>query len=125
MTDSIIGLLAKLDDAQARLDTLKLAVSDSKAKVLTPEIQAELDAIDVEFAPAIETTQAIIDEVTAQVKQAVSNHGATVKGEYLQAVYSKPRVSWDTKALDGFMVAHPELKQLRKVGKPSVSIRKV
>lgn len=34
------------------------------------------------------------------------------------------RVAWDTKALDVFMLALPELAKFKSEGKPSVSIRR-
>jgi hypothetical protein len=37
----------------------------------------------------------------------------------------KGRVSWDTKALDGYAVAHPEIEKLRIEGAPTVRIAKV
>ena len=49
--------------------------------------------------------------------------GETVKGDHLQAVWSKGRASWDDKALMGYTKAHPELLEFRKQGEPSVSIR--
>ena len=49
----------------------------------------------------------------------------SVKGEKLQAIFSAGRQTWDTKALGGYALAHPELEKLKKVGKPSVSIREV
>ena len=64
-----------------------------------------------------------VAELEAEIKDAVVNQGATVKGEFLMAVYNKPRVSWNTKGLDGFAVAHPEVKAFQSFGKPSVTIR--
>ena len=51
--------------------------------------------------------------------------GATVKANGLMAVYNKGRVSWDSKLLDGYAVAHPEILAARKEGDPSVTIRTV
>jgi hypothetical protein len=39
------------------------------------------------------------------------------------AMYTKPRVTWDSKGIEGFSVAHPEINVFRKVGEPSVSIK--
>lgn len=60
-----------------------------------------------------------------RVKASVNLLGETVKGEHLQAVFSDGRVTWDTKEMDGYAAAHPEIKQFRNVGKPSVAIREV
>ena len=40
--------------------------------------------------------------------------GGFRKGKYLHAIYMQGRVSWDTKRLDSFSVAHPEILNFRK-----------
>ena len=107
------------------LDTQKQALVDS---ILTEEIKAKIKEIDVEFSPqydAVNEMQKKVTEIEKEVKDDVIASGETLKGTRLMAVYAKGRVSWDTKALDGYVVAHPEVDQFRKVGEPSVSIRKV
>jgi len=64
-----------------------------------------------------------IEELEAAVRKAVLNLGMSVRGCHLQAVWNKGRVSWNTKALEGYALAHPEVEALRNVGDPSVSIR--
>jgi hypothetical protein len=93
--------------------------------ILTPEIKAQLADIEAEFRAQSVAVDENIDALTAEVKSLVSENGITYKGQHLQAVYSKGRVSWDTKALDGYAAAHPEVAQFRKEGEPSVSIRKI
>ena len=83
---------------------------------------AELNAEMVDKTDEISTE---IAELEAKIKAVVLNAGATVKSQYLQAVYSKPRVSWDTRALDGYAKANPDVLAFRKTGKSSVSIRTV
>lgn len=61
----------------------------------------------------------------SEVKRLAAIYGESVRGAYLQAVYSKPRVVWDSKALDGYALAHPELFAFRREGEPSVSIKAV
>ena len=102
--------------------------------VLTPEIMAKVNEIKEEFQPMFDALDNDLDylenkseyeALEAEVKQEVIEAGQTIKGSCLQACYAKGRVSWDTKMLDGYVVAHPEVEQFRKVGEPSVSIRKV
>jgi hypothetical protein len=57
------------------------------------------------------------------IKQRVVAIGATVKGENGTAVYNGGRVSWNTKGLEGYALAHPMIKQFRTYGKPYVSLR--
>ena len=103
------------------IETQKQALIE---RVLTPEIKDLLAEIDAEFDPKIaelNQTKAILE---AQIKAQVLEAGRTIKGTYHSFVWSKPRVSWDTKALDGYAAAHPEIQQFRIEGSPSVSVRK-
>ncbi len=93
--------------------------------VLTPEIKEKLAEIDAEFDPKIEEISQEKAALEAEIKQEVLEAGRTVKGTYHSFVWSKPRVSWDTKALDGYAAAHPEIQAFRAEGAPSVSVRKV
>jgi len=111
--------IAELQYAQSKREQEKQALIDS---ILTQEIKDKITEIETEFAKNDNITDTI-NLLTNEVKQEVAALGETVKGASLMAVYSKPRVSWDTKALDGYIVSHPELKQFRKEGAPSVSIR--
>lgn len=113
------------------LDKQKL-IDDLYNRLYTPEIRQALDEIkkaeadiNTEFALKSEAVDENIAKLTAEIKADVLAGGATVKGAHMMAVWTKGRVSWDTKALDGVIALHPELAQFRKEGEPSVSIRKV
>lgn len=128
--------LDQLDEFQAQkalidLDKQKL-IDDLYNRLYTPEIRQALDEIkkaeadiNTEFALKSEAVDENIAKLTAEIKADVLAGGATVKGTHMMAVWTKGRVSWDTKALDGVIALHPELAQFRKEGEPSVSIRKV
>ena len=120
-TKEKLDKIADLKSAQALRDADKQALID---QVLTPEIKAKIAEIEAEFANSDNITDTI-NLLTDEVKREVFELGETVKGTFLMAVYSKGRVSWDTKALDGYIKAHPEIEQFRKQGNPSVSIRGV
>lgn len=120
-----IDKLDALDELQQQLILLgadKQALID---QVLTPEIRRKLDEIEDEFSDKSGAVLEKISDLENAIKQDVIAEGATVKGKYMMAVFTKGRVSWDTKALDGYAAAHPEVAQFRKEGAPSVSIRKV
>jgi hypothetical protein len=93
-------------------------------KVLTPEIKEKLKEIDEEFDPKEDKLLEQISMLEAEIKQEVLDAGRTVKGTYHQFRFGKPRVTWLTDALDGYAEAHPEIKQFRKLGNSSVSVRK-
>lgn len=94
-------------------------------RVLTPEIKDLLAEIDAEFDPKVADLKRTLSILEAQIKEQVIIAGQTVKGSLHQFVFSKPRVSWDTKLLDGYAMAHPEILHFRKEGNPSVSVRGV
>ena len=100
----------------------KQALIDS---VITPEIKQKLADIEAEFS---EKNAAVLEKINALesvIKADVVSGGETVKGDYLMAVFAKGRVSWDTKSLDGYAAAHPEIAQFKKTGDPFVSIRRI
>ena len=114
-----------LKEKQARLD-----------EVYTPEIRAAVAEIEAKYTGFIEDVEAEfedkgavvkhnIDDLQAKVKELVIAHGKSIKGTFLQAVYTKPRVTWDGSKLEGFAIAHPEILVAKKVGQASVSFRDV
>ena len=119
---------SKLDilaDYQSEKDVINLQKQELIDSILTPEIKAQIADIEAEFSGKSETVDENIETITSEIKQAIIDTGESVKGDYLHAIWVKGRVSWDTKSLDGYAVAHPELLELRKQGDPSVSIRKI
>ena len=88
---------------------------------LQPLIQAQEAALSIAMAP-INNLREFITQKVLEAETSFSTPTAT-------ATYRKPstRTSWDNSALVGYMAAHPELQQFRKVSpvKPSVSIKLV
>jgi hypothetical protein len=114
-----------LTELYAQRDLLAIDRKRAEQAAIPPEVANALTDIAIEYGPKEATVTDKIAELEEAVKQVVLTEGTTVKGGALQAVYAKPRVTWDTKGLDGLIVAIPELMRFRKNGQPSVSIRKV
>lgn len=112
-----------LEDARAQLDMILADKATAEKQAIPPEVRAALADIDEEFAPLLAKAQEAYTQAEAEAKAAVIDHGATVKGQFLQVVWSKPRVAWDAKALDGYALNHPELFAFRTEGSPSASVR--
>lgn len=117
--------LDQLADLQAQADVIRIKFNELRDGVMTPEIKQALADIDAEERTTLEAVNEGIGKLTSDVKDGILKLHATVKGKYLEAVWAKGRVSWDTKALDGYAAGHPEIAQFRKEGDPSVSIRNV
>ena len=103
MTDMVKRLDA-LAELHAQRDAIALEKQALRDGVLTAEIRAQLADIDLECAPRETEIADRIDKLTSEVKAAVLAHGSSVKGARLQAVWSKPRINWDTPGLLGFEI---------------------
>jgi len=123
--DEIRQKLNELADLQSAQDAIRLRKQDEIDKVLTEEIKAQLAEIDKRYEADFELIQEKVKETDGYIRQAVLELGTSIKGNRLHAVWNKGRVNWDTKALDGYAAGHPEIKQFRVEGMPSISIRPV
>ena len=119
-----IELLNELAEFQAQQALLSIQKQEQIDLILTPEIRSEIADIDYEFLQKGEAVAQNILFWEQKIKDQVLKEGATVRGSNLMAVWSKPRVSWDGKLLEGMMAVIPQLKSARSEGLPSVSIRK-
>jgi len=120
----IYGKIEKYSDLAFGIDAISQEKQALIDQVLTPEIKEKLAEIDAEFDPKVDEIAQQKSMLEAAIKQEILQAGRTIKGTYHSFVWSKPRVSWDTKALDGYAAAHPEIAQFRTEGSPSVSVRK-
>ena len=120
---SVQELLNEYSNNLAGIDLLNSERQAMIDKVITPEIKAKLAEIDEEIDPIIEKVNSRNQELIELIKAEVIAAGQTVAGDYHQAVYMKGRTSWDSKSLEGFAAAHPEILQFKTIGSPSVSIK--
>lgn len=116
--------LETLYELYTRRDALTLQKQDAITLAMLP-VQAEIDAITAAYAESEQATAAQIAELEASVKADALQVGATIKGSHLMVVWSKGRTTWDSAKLDGMASLIPQLNDARKVGEPTVSIRKV
>jgi hypothetical protein len=117
--------LDELADLQLGQDAIRLRKQEEIDLIITPEIKERLAEIDAKYQGEMESIQSRISVLDYDIRQAVLKLGESIKGSRLHAVWNKGRVSWDTRALDGYSKAHPELNEFRKEGEPSISIRPV
>ena len=121
---NILDQLHELSEMKAAADALRLEYEARRTEIMKP-VQDELAALELEFAPLTDTLTQNITELELAIKQAVLQQGTSVKGDRLQAVFTRGRVTWDTQNLDLYARTHPEVNRFRKVGTPSVSVRAV
>ncbi len=137
ITGTITDRLNRLADLQARKDVLALEKQALVDAAIPAPVRQQLREIEAEYAEKFQRLENIISTLENDIgckghsKTDVLANGANVKGQYLQAVWNRGRVSWDTKGLDGYAVVHPEINVFRSQGDPSlcslqpVSMRKI
>ena len=96
-----------------------------RKSAIPPEVQAELEAIDAEFTPKLKAIEEKLAVAEDKVKAMVLAQGTTIKGSVWQAVYTKPRTSWDAKLLDKLAEKYPDILLAKTEGKPSVALRQI
>lgn len=118
--------LNQLRELDAHLDVIRMGKKEAINKILTDKIKAQLTEIDIEFDEISDAIKETVDTLASDIKELVLASGEGYKGDGYSASFVKGRVSWDTKALNGYAAAHPEIEQFRKIGNPSARIsRKV
>jgi len=136
----------KMNELEAQKRAIRNEQADFHAAMMTKtaelkqKIQAEIEAktrgvydainqkkqeIEVEFSGKADDADANIKKLEAEIKAEVKAAGASVKGKYLHAVYVKGRVTWNTDKMDAWCNDHPFLKEARKEGEPSITLRKI
>lgn len=122
----MIEILEQMKEVNAALALTRADYEEKRAAIMAI-VQVDLDALQDEYQPLIDAAQSKLSELESNAKTAVIARGESVKIDGLSISFVKGRVSWDTKALDGYAAAHPEIEQFCKVTAvgPSVSLKVV
>ena len=112
-------------EKQARIEAELPSEYRAKLAEIEREAKAATESVVVEFDPQIASVGIAIDNLQDVIKTEIIKYGQSVKGDHLQGVFVKGRVSWNDKGLEGFALEHPELMKLREVKDPTAQIRKV
>ncbi len=89
----------------------------SLLRSLLNTIKAEADRLTIEEQKALAECELRIKEETLAL-------GETVGGSVYQSTFNGGRVTWNNEGLKGYAVAHPEVEQFKREGKPYVSIKR-
>ena len=126
------GMVRVFQEAQER-DILK-AIEEKRAELFeqakreTEQVYKDLATrkaeIEAEFAGKIQDADANIEKLEAEIREMTKAEGRTVKGDYFTAVYNKGRITWNTDKMEAWIIDHPFLREARKEGEPSISIRR-
>ena len=116
----LLDQLAKLNaDREELIEERERAI-----RTLMPEeLRQQLDEVAEAFHQRVQGLDAERESLENAVRAQVLRGGETVKGAKLLAIFQEGKTSWDTKALDGYAAAHPEVAAFKKKGNPFVTIR--
>jgi hypothetical protein len=122
--DHVAAKLEQLVNLRGAADVARLDYEARRAQLLK-NIQAELDALDIELKPILEAAEENLLALENEIKTDVLLHGESVQAGSMRAVYTRGRVTWDSKGIEQYSSSHPELLRFRKQGEPTVSLRVV
>lgn len=91
---------------------------------LSDEQRAQISLIESERDTLTASYDVSIQELATEIKEAVLEEGATLKGDRWQFVLNKPRKKI-LPTVDGYLKAHGVFDEYVSFGKPTVSIRPV
>lgn len=114
----------ELEAVKADRAQLEEEIKAKTAKVYA-DIAQRKNEIEIEFGGKADDVNNNISKLEAEIKAETKTRGETVKGKYFMAVYVKGRTSWNNDMLDGMISLVPQLEKARKVGDPSITLRKV
>ena len=122
--EHVTSKLERLSNLRGAADLARLDYESKRARILK-QVQAELDALDMEYKPVIEATEENIAALENEIKTDVLLYGESVTGGSYRATYTQGRVSWDNDGMTKYAAAHPDVLQFRKQGQPIVTLRVV
>ena len=102
----VVSKLKRLADLHAAVDLTRMDYEARRNEVLK-KVQAELDALEMEYQPLLDAAQENAAALELEIKNDVLLSGETVKTDLYQAIYDKGRVTWDTQEMDRYERVHP------------------
>lgn len=122
--EHVSAKLERLSNLRGAAELARLDYESKRAEILK-QVQAELDALELEYKPVLEATEENIAVLENEIKTEVLLYGESVSGGMYRASYTQGRISWDNEGMTRYAASHPEVLQFRKQGQPIVSLRVV
>ncbi len=118
----VASLLERLSNLHEAEDAARLDYEARRQEILK-KVQSELDALEVEYQPILDSVQENIETLETGIRTEVLMRGESVSGGAYRAIYTRGRVSWDSKGMEKYAQKHPEVLEFRKEGAPLVTLR--
>jgi hypothetical protein len=117
-----------METIRENINNTRLEINEeiqSQTKQVYVDISQRKADIEAEFSGKSQAVDENIKKLTEDIKADLKITKHTVNGKFFQAIYVKGRTSWNNDMLDGMICLVPQLEQARKIGEPSVTIRKI
>lgn len=111
----------ELADIEIQRDMIVAEKETLKQNRIPVNLQIELQEIEEEFAPRLESVELNIKSRKDQLQFMLKEYAKSVKSQYYTWSF-EPVIEWDVKALDGYALNHPEILWMRKEGKPKTRL---
>lgn len=122
--EHVASKLERLSSLRGAADLARLDYESKRAEIMK-QVQAELDALDMEYKPILEATEENIAALENEIKTDVLLHGESVTGGSYRATFTHGRTSWDNEGMSKYAESHPDVLQFRKQGQPTVVLKVV
>ena len=120
--EHVAAKLERLSNLRGAADVARLNYEAKRMEILR-QVQAELDALELEYRPILEAADENITALENEIKIDVLMYGESVSGGSYRASYTQGRISWDNEGMTKYAAVHPDVLQFRKQGQPIVSLR--
>ena len=117
----ITQILEQMVEANAAVQVTRMDYEAKRAEIMAT-VQAELNALSAEYDPLLDSGRERLQALEAQAKELCIMRGQSAKVDGLAVTFVKGRTSWDTKALEGYAAAHPEIERFKSEGNPSARL---
>jgi hypothetical protein len=122
--EHVSAKLERLSNLRGAADLARLNYESKRAEILK-QVQAALDALELEYKPILDATEENITALENEIRTDVLMYGESVTGGSYRASYTHGRISWDNDGMTRYAASHPDVLQFRKQGQPVVSLRVV
>lgn len=116
----IFEMLERRANLLAQIELVNSEIKKQKDTILTPEIKLQLEIVDAEFQPIIDSAKDGLSKLEEEIKEAVLDYGETIKSDVCTVVYNRGRRTADLDELTKFINRYPGYDYLMKTGNPSV-----
>ena len=118
-------LMDDLDDTEVHLGNIYADKETLKKTQIPLQIQVKLEEIDMEFADKIEVIESMVKEKKDQLQKFLKDYGKPIKSTFYSYTFKDGKPDWNTDALDGYALTHPEILWMRKDGSPITRLTKI